>query len=427
MAWEVARALQGNNPYRDHLPRRNIHIALASTNMAQVIEILLPRIQAFFDGTDFTLIPESIQRRVWRCPQTNNRIKAFAFSQAVQAMRGYGLHMLVLDEVEPTDPTNIWEELYARLVKVDGDLLISATPENALWVRDKVENNVHLNLEVIRGSTVENMHNLPNPEAVQAWMDGMSEAQYKMYIEGEYGTFAGLIYSKYDPRVHDATVEELEAFLEKWGSRVRRFTTTDFTASDNTPGCTLWIAACREARRAYVYREDYSTGSDQDIHIARFLELSEGERFYRSVCDRRGGSTIRQWDKQLRSKGYYIQAVSGLGTNQIMDGIRRVQTLMGWHGEEGAVVREPMLKYVRERCPNLIREKERYIWNASGSGPDSSCSDHALDTERYIADELLRFLTAVRVEQRVEKQKSVFDFIREESTMKAKYHPREHL
>src|SRR3972149_6525092 len=187
VAWEVARALQGNNPYRHHLPRRNIHIALASTNMAQVIEILLPRIQAFFDGTDFTLIPESIQRRVWRCPQTNNRIKAFAFSQAVQAMRGYGLHMLVLDEVEPTDPTNIWEELYARLVKVDGDLLISATPENALWVRDKVENNVHLNLAVIRGSTVENIHNLPNPEAVQAWMDGMSEAQYKMYIEGEIG------------------------------------------------------------------------------------------------------------------------------------------------------------------------------------------------------------------------------------------------
>ncbi len=92
--------------------------------------------------------------------------------------------------VDEEIPGAIMQEVRARLIDKDGDLLVTFTPVRSLqWLRDLEREP---GTAVFRASTIDNPY-LPQA-AVQAYAASLSDAARRRRLAGEYGQAEGLVY-----------------------------------------------------------------------------------------------------------------------------------------------------------------------------------------------------------------------------------------
>jgi len=340
------------------------------------MEVTLPRLEAFFENSAFSLV--SLDKRIFKygCPQTGSTLKFMASSQPVTHRRGRAFHLIVFDEVD--DNPTMWDEFYARVVKVGGDVIIGATPETAYWVRDKVERNPALKSHLIKGTTFDNMENLPW-ENIKTWINSLAPNVYAMRVLGEYGTYEGSIFPMWNKVVHTCKYGEFHAWQEITPD-VERYRLADWTYSDTTHMCCLWVAISRSQKQAYVYNEYYQCGADQDIHIDAIMRMSEGEAYRGSYGDYNAPNIISQFNKRMRPTGYTFQASDT--TAKIMKDIPVLQSMFAWKGTPDAIAEPPKLKIV-EDCVQVIEDIENWQFDEESAKPKKKQRDHGPDALKF--------------------------------------------
>lgn len=457
---EIARAVTGSDPYDKYPKKDGIYILVAIdlAKCAKVFyrKLFLPgafRIikdlktgewRTFNPVLDSERIDESkkapplipqrfIKSISWenkkdQQPKTvrlNNGWELWFFSSKGEWPQGVDVDGVAFDE--ELENEGWYGEMSARLAdrrtkntktgKVrSGKFIWSATPQNGtaqlfeLFSRSVEEKESYL-ASIERGEKIE-------PLTIETFMFGIDsnpwiaehakEAmkrkfaanpdEYKVRIEGEFALYGTRIYPEFTPK----GVHGIEAFPvpEDW---------TVYTITD--PGrqvcATLFVGvpppSHELAGSRIVFDELYIKRCDALIFAREFVAKVHGRPIECGIIDHRGGrltdigsgkTAEQQYVSALKALGFKFECngTSSFrwGSDDLKAGIQSVQNAM--HIIDG----KSELIVMRGKCPNLIKEMERYSYKKLPSGVVTDepikLNDHLVDCLRYSFAEKLRYV-----------------------------------
>ena len=198
---------------------------------------------------------------------------------------------------------------------------------------------------------------------------------YQRYVEGLWVAADGVIYDMFDATENVYRKEDEPKGLKYSAQRyigIDYGTINDMVYLDAyDDGETLWIT--REYR--WASREKMQQKTDTE-YADDFMEfMGDDPQLY---CPAIVDPSAASFKEELQRRGVYVIDAD----NDVLDGIRRVATLMG----------QRRLK-ICETCEGLIGEISSYIWDekAAQNGIEKPVkqADHAVDSLRYLCSTII--------------------------------------
>lgn len=257
-----------------------------------------------------------------------------------------------------------WEAILRRLAIYLGRVLITTTPYNLGWLKQKLwdpwlaANRNHRDIDVIRFRSIDNPV-FPREEYERAQRE-LPRWKFDMFYNALFTRPAGLIYDSFDETLHKIP---RFAIPNNWP----RFLGLDF-GGVNTAG--MFYAAEPGTSRLYAYREYKAGGRTAKEHINKLLA---GEPIRPIVAG--GAKSEQQWRDEFAAAGL---AVKEPPISDVEVGIDRVY---GCHSR-GEI-------YVFDDLEGYLEQKMTYSRELDEAGEatekiDDKHSFHFLDAERYI-------------------------------------------
>jgi len=319
--------------------------------------------------------------------------------QGRDKFQGAGLHLCWVDEEHPED---VVEEIRMRLLDSDGWLLVSATPvRREPWLKEYEREAETI---TIRASTLQAAEaGVLSKEAVERRFANLSERQRQIRIEGDYGSFEGLVFKEFDRRIHGLRVGSGHLVNDD-GRKVapwpiphhwRKFSGIDF--GTGVPTAVLVAAQDPESRRLVVFRMLYSA----EIRISKWAQL---------ILDLVPPLDAPPWCDHDRAERLELEG-QGIATTpakkDVTAGLEEVESMLEVRRDglpgimfllDETLQTHPVLG--RLDCEMLAWELERYHYpKRKGKGPDPARDlpvkkdDHACDALRYLIMGLRRDVT----------------------------------
>ena len=215
----------------------------------------------------------------------------------------------------------------------------------------------------------------------QAWFDeffGMvSEEMREVRMRGAFASFEGLVYPTFNPRIH--TDSDL---TDSFTDGMYHYRAIDWGSGPENAFVCLW-AAKDSVGTWYIYDEYYST--DQNMTY-----MDHADRIYNKhgwPNDSWHGPTYGDPASPGLARLFTQSGIPIVGANnQVIEGIETVRVALQLNNGDPKVVID------RDRCPNLIRELQTYVWEKSKGGKFTRNAaprplkrdDHSCDALRYL-------------------------------------------
>lgn len=284
-------------------------------------------------------------------------------------IQGITLAGVLLDEVALM-PRSFVEQAMARCSVSGSKLWFNCNPDSSYhwfyreWIRKAHEHNaLHLHFVMDDNPSLDEQ----TKARYQSMFKGIF---YQRYIEGKWVAADGLIYDMFSESENVFKQGEEPKGLYFSGSH---YIGIDYGTVNDTvfleavdDGETLWIM--REYR--WSSREERRQKTDQE-YADDFMEFQGKDPQYWGpvIVDPSAASFI----EELRRRGVYVLEAD----NSVLDGIRRVSTMMG----------QRRLK-ICETCVGTLQELSGYIWDEkaalSGIEKPVKVADHGVDVIRYL-------------------------------------------
>lgn len=210
-----------------------------------------------------------------------------------------------------------------------------------------------------------------NPEYV-SYLQELKGDLGKAWREGEWELFEGQFFSEWSTAKHTCPAFTVPS---SW----RRFRSYDHGRTE--PACCKWYAMDQD-KRVWVYRELYVAGWNIDQIAAEVNRLSEGETYQYSVADpsifanmgfvdKTGGQTIAEVFARYNITFYPA-------SNRRIDGWNVLHQYLYCDA-----LTYPKMIYFNN-CKDSIRTIPSLVYDEKKpEDVNSSCEDHAADTDRY--------------------------------------------
>jgi hypothetical protein len=254
-----------------------------------------------------------------------------------------------------------WEAIQRRLSLAQGRALITTTPYDLGWLKQKIWDRWKAgepDYDVIRFDSTENPQ-FPQEEFERARRE-LPRWKFDMFYRAIFTRPAGMIYDAFDEQQHKTP---RSAIPDRW----QRYLGLDF-GGVNTAG--LFYAEEPGTGKLYLYREYKAGGRTAKEHAEHLLK---GEPMV-PICV--GGSKSEgQWRKEFRAAGLPVRETA---ITDVEIGIDRVY---GAHRENQILVFDDLAGY--------LEEKMTYSRKLDEAGePTAEIEDkhsfHFMDAERYI-------------------------------------------
>lgn len=254
-----------------------------------------------------------------------------------------------------------WEAILRRLSLFMGRILITTTPYNLGWLKQKVWDKWKAGDS---DYLVVNFPSTQNPlfskeEAARAKRD-LPYWKYAMFYLGLFTRPAGLIYDSFDETQHKVP---RFAIPKRWP----RFMGLDF-GGVNTAA--LFYAAEPGTNRLYLYREYKAGGRTAKDHVAKLIA---GEPMIPTCVG--GSKSEGQWRSEFRSGGLPVQEPP---ISDVEVGIDRVY---GAHARGEIFVFDDLSGYLEEKLTYSRKLDEQ---GEPAEEIEDKNSFHFMDAERYI-------------------------------------------
>ena len=258
-----------------------------------------------------------------------------------------------------------WEAILRRLSIHQGRCLITTTPYDLGWLKQKLHDPWKAgseDIEFIRFESIDNPM-FPRAEWERAKRD-LPRWKFDLFYRGIFSRPAGVIYDAFDP-----DVDKVPAF--RVPRRWHRFVGLDFGGVNTTA---LFYAQEPGSPTLYLYREYKAGGRTAAQHVEAIL----AEEQHPTRCA--GGSKSEdQWRDEFAAAGLGVEAPD---FSDVEVGIDRVY---GFHARQEIKV--------FETCEGYLEEKATYRRALDDMDqPTSKIEDkstfHFMDAERYILSKL---------------------------------------
>lgn len=199
---------------------------------------------------------------------------------------------------------------------------------------------------------------------------------YKRFILGLWVLAEGIIYDMWDD---DANTFDDEDLVPGFKMLARRYISIDYGTSnpmvyldiwDDGDVCWVLNEYYYDGRKEGVQKEDSQYADDFEAFVG-----SDGPPLY-TVLDPSAAS----FKAALRNRGYHIKDAD----NDVVDGIRMVSTMIA----------KRKLRVHRRNCPNFLKERASYVWDAKAGerGVEKPVKqlDHAMDSVRYFTKTIIK-------------------------------------
>lgn len=257
-----------------------------------------------------------------------------------------------------------WEAILRRLSIYQGRVLITTTPYNLGWLKQKLwdpwveAQHDHPDIEVVRFRSIDNPV-FPQEEYDRARRD-LPRWKFDMFYNAIFTRPAGLIYDSFNETLHKVP---RFAIPDSWP----RYLGLDF-GGVNTAG--VFFAKEPGTARLYAYREYKAGGRTAKEHIKHLLD---GEPMRPIAAG--GAKSEDQWREEFAAAGL---AVKEPPISDVEVGIDRVY---GCHSRGEIIVFEDLAGYLEEKL-TYSRELDE------AGEPTEKIEDkntfHFMDAERYI-------------------------------------------
>jgi hypothetical protein len=278
-----------------------------------------------------------------------------------------------------------WEAIQRRVAYHQGRILISTTPYDLGWLKQKVHDpwveagKEHPYIQVIRFDSTENPGF--SAEEFERARNTLPPWKFDLFFRGQFCRPAGLIYDSFD-----AVTMKIRpcAIPDRW----HRYMGLDF-GGINTAA--VFLAEDPDTKKLYVYREYHprKTLTAKD-HVAALLKGEPKDDLGRyKIPHAVGGSGSEdQWREEFRAAGLpvaepQVMETAGTGQGSIVEvGINRVY----------AAFKNKQV-YVFNTCEGLLDELESYSRELDESGEatekiEDKSNFHHLDALRYVLPNL---------------------------------------
>lgn len=262
-----------------------------------------------------------------------------------------------------------WEAILRRLSIHMGRVLITTTPYNLGWLKQKLwdewkaAQQQHVDIDVINFRSIDNPA-FPRAEYDRARRD-LPRWKFDMFYNAKFTRPAGLIYDNFNEVDH---IIPRFAIPDDWP----RYLGLDF-GGVNTAG--MFYAKEPGTNRLFAYREYKAGGRTAKEHVA---ELLKGEPYRPAAVG--GAKSEQQWRNEFAQAGLAVQEPP---ISDVEVGIDRVY---GCHARNEIIVFDDLAQYLDEKM-SYSRELDEM------GEPTEKIEDkneyHLMDAERY-AISLLR-------------------------------------
>lgn len=265
-----------------------------------------------------------------------------------------------------------WEAIQRRLSIHQGRALITTTPYDLGWLKQKLHDpwkavgGNHPHIDLVRFDSTENPC-FPREEFERA-RSTLPRWKFDLFYRAIFTRPAGLIYDAFDEQLH-----KVPRFRIPTGWR--HYLGLDF-GGVNTVG--LWFAEDPQSGKLYLYREYKAGGRTAKEHVEALL--AAGGHGLPDVCCG-GARSEGQWRSEFAAAGLAVREPC---VSEVEVGIDRVY---------GAHKRGEILVF--EDCAGYLEEKLTYSRKLNDAGePTEDIEDkstyHHMDAERYIVSWLKR-------------------------------------
>jgi phage terminase large subunit len=273
-----------------------------------------------------------------------------------ERIRGITANVALIDEAGYC-PGDTYDIVKGRLSGLPGMLRIVTTPKGRNWLYEKQSE-----MTIFKAATRDNPY-IPK-EFVSDLERSYTGNFARQELYGDFVAFEGLVYSGFSRDVHVKTAEEIGF-------------TPAYRVMGNDEGYTnpsvILDAGIDHDGRMHVYREWYRRGQLQDAVVKANRAWSDEVHPRIDTVDSSAAGLIAA----LRAAGVSAKAHTG----RVQDGIAKVQNRLALAGDG-----IPRLT-VDPSCIQTIAEMESYCWKEGRDEPEKQ-NDHAMDTLRYIVDEI---------------------------------------
>lgn len=316
--------------------------------------------------------------------QNGSFVELMSYDQDLDKFAGTSRDFIHFDE-EP--PELIYTENMARLIDRKGSMWMTMTPvEGMTWIFDTLYEKGRMGdpgIKVVEVDMAENPY--LDPEAVQEYLDSLTEDERKARGAGQFVQMGGLVYKAFDPDIHIVDSVDPKTLL---GPNYKHYMSLDH--GFNNPTAVLWHAVDTD-NNVLTFDEHYEAGRIIDYHATVIHEREKAHLRVPDVrvCDpalaqRQGvtGTSI-QTEYAIRQIGFI------LGNNDVPTGVAKINEYLTELRENG----QPKWQ-ITANCGNLIREILRLRWKTWSSKKQQSQNnpyeqihkkdDHACDSARYL-------------------------------------------
>jgi PBSX family phage terminase large subunit len=263
-------------------------------------------------------------------------------------------------------PEDFFSMLLSRLSISGARLYATTNPDTpAHWLKTKFMDNSEIDDKSVFSFGIDD-----NPYLDAVYVDRLKKEYtgvfYDRFILGLWVNAQGRIYDMFDDEnIYDDTTRKVGLkYLSTRHIAVDYGTTNPCTFLDiYDDGVTLWVD------NQYWYDSKKEMRQKTDAEYVEDIKAFIGDEPAPVTCDPSAASFIAA----LKQAGIYVTPAN----NDVIDGIRAVGTLLA-RGD---------IKIHHDRCRNLIREMQEYVWDekASQRGEEKplKVSDHGVDACRY--------------------------------------------
>lgn len=273
-------------------------------------------------------------------------------------LRGPNIDWAHIDEASLCPPET-WDIVIGRLRGHGGagDCWITTTPKGRNWLYAR-QNEIR----IFKASTKDNP--FLSREFVESLERSYTGQFAQQELHGDFVAFEGLVYQNFSRDVHVRRAEDIhfEATYHVLGN----------DEGYTNPSVILDTGIDADGR-LHIFREWYKRGQLQDTVVLANKEWNEEVKANWNVVDSSAAGLIAS----MRDVG--INAVAHKG--RVQDGIARVGNRLAVAGDG-----RPRLT-VDPSCVNTVAEFESYCYKKGKDEPEKQ-NDHAMDTLRYIVDEI---------------------------------------
>ena len=294
-----------------------------------------------------------------------------AFGSRGEPQQGFQCDVVHIDEDIQRDQW--FSELMMRTVDRDGYLYWTAMPQNRTYylrrlcefAQGEEENGIPEEKRDVLLITLTTDSNQYLDDRVREQskriLSALGEDEIARRIYGEFGGAGSLVYPMFDRSRHVIRLEH-NPVRDNW---------TRYIAVD--PGvrtaAAVFLAVSPDNSQWVVYDEVYLQNANAARMGEEVARKAQGQQFYAFLIDFKGsairdvgsGQQVAELYRQAFAKHHLRSQVTGSGFLPGSTNVQgRIQKMKDILSEQDHSL--PRLRFIRERCPNVIAEFSRYTW-----------------------------------------------------------------